>query len=77
MTRTEIEEKLEKEKKGNLVIEIIYNNKNYIQAIKPIKKGFEYIYYEINDNELKPITYNDLLEIFKEKYENRMSNIIY
>ena len=43
MTRTEIEEKLEKEKKGNLVIEIIYNNKNYIQAIKPIKKGFEYI----------------------------------
>ncbi len=77
MTRTEIEEKLEKEKKGNLVIEIIYNNKNYIQAIKPIKKGFEYIYYEINDNELKPIIDNDLLEIFKEKYENRLSNIIY
>ena len=77
MTRTEIEEKLEKEKKGNLVIEIIYNNKNYIQAIKPIKKGFEYIYYEINDNELKHIIDNDLLEIFKEKYENRLSNIIY
>lgn len=77
MTRTEIEEKLEKEKKENLVIEIIYNNKNYIQAIKPIKKGFEYIYYEIKDNELKPIIDNDLLKMFKEKYEHRLSNIIY
>ena len=50
MTKAQIKEKLEKEDKGTFVIEIIHKNKKYVQAIKPTKKSFEYIYYEIKDN---------------------------
>lgn len=77
MTKAQIKEKLEKEDKGTFVIEIIHKNKKYVQAIKPTKKSFEYIYYEIKDNNLELVLNEEILQELKGMYERKASNIIY
>ena len=77
MTKAQIEEKLEKEDKGTFVIGIIHKNKKYVQAIKPTKKSFEYIYYEIKDNNLELVLNEEILQELKGIYERKASNIIY
>lgn len=77
MTKAQIKEKLEKEDKGIFVIEIIHKNKKYVQAIKPTKKSFEYIYYEIKDNNLELVLNEEILQELKGMYERKASNIIY
>lgn len=77
MTKAQIKEKLEKEYKGTFVIEIIHKNKKYVQAIKPTKKSFEYIYYEIKDNNLELVLNEEILQELKGMYERKASNIIY
>lgn len=77
MTKAQIKEKLEKEDKETFVIEIIHKNKKYVQAIKPTKKSFEYIYYEIKDNNLELVLNEEILQELKGMYERKASNIIY
>lgn len=65
----EIEEKLKKEKNVSFVNKIVYNNKNYLKAIKMMKSGIEYIYYEVENGEIKEVGDKKLLTYFKENYE--------
>jgi len=55
MNKEEIKQKLKKEKDLRLIAEISYCGKKYIKALKDEKNGISYIYYEIDENEIKDI----------------------
>ena len=73
----EIIEKLRKEKNAGYVSQINYNKKTYVQAIKDVKDGIEYIFYEINDNDIKEIYDREILEYLQKNYVHKSSDIIY
>lgn len=77
MNNNEINKKLEKDKKVTLVSEIKYRGKKYVKTIKSTRNGIEYLYYEIDNNEIKDIEDEMLVSYFKEKYEHKPTNIIY
>ena len=61
-------EKILKEKGESFIFEFEYNNKKYIQTLKPENDGLEYFYYRIDNNKLE-IVEDDLLFEFTQKYE--------
>lgn len=66
------------EKQGyNFVINISFLNKNYAQAIKVTKNKAQYLYYEINGNEIKIVEDEIILRELRSRYEAMPSNINY
>ncbi|MCI9063084.1 MAG: hypothetical protein HFJ17_00515 [Clostridia bacterium] len=76
MDKNKLKEVLEKNK-VRLVSKINYRGKAYIKTIKSLKKGIEYIYYEIEDDTIKEVNDETILRYFKEMYQNKPTNIIY
>ncbi len=70
-------EKLEKTKKVIYVTEIMYLGKSYAQTMKIKKDGIEYVYYEIDGENIKDIQDEGIIKHFKEKFETTNNNIIY
>ncbi len=77
MNKKEIEEKLKKESNAILLLEIEYNNKKYIKVMLNDGSEFEYRYYEVLDEAIKPVEDNNILEYLKQVYEIQENNIIY
>lgn len=77
MVTDELKEKIEKENKVTFVSEIDYDNKKYIKTIKQVKNGIEYIYYELQANEIREVLDEELITYFKYNYETSNTNIIY
>lgn len=70
-------EKLEKTKKVIYINEIDYLGKKYVKTMKMQKNGIEYIYYEIENEEIKEIQDKAVVAYFKERFEIKDTNIIY
>lgn len=70
-------EKLEKTKKVIYVSEMTYLGKNYAQAMKLKKDGVEYLYYEIDGENIKDIQDEAIIKYFKERFETKNNNIVY
>ncbi|MCI8392477.1 MAG: hypothetical protein HFJ24_02525 [Clostridia bacterium] len=70
-------EKLEKTKKVIYVTEIMYLGKSYAQTMKIKKDGIEYVYYDIDGEDIKEIQDEAIIEHFKEKFEGHNTDIIY
>lgn len=66
-----------KNKKIEFVSEIEHNNKQYIKTIKMQKHKPKFIYYEIDENNIKEVEDIQLLDYFKTMYEVQPSDIIY
>lgn len=64
-----LKQKLKEEKNVILIREIEYNQKNYVMTIKTLNFGIEYIYYEIENENIKDVVDKDILNYFKERYE--------
>ncbi len=77
MSREEIKQKLKKEKDLRLIAEISYCGKKYIKALKDEKNGISYIYYEINENEIKDIRDKQVTDELKELYNIKSDGKIY
>ena len=52
-------------------------NKSYVQAVKLKSNKIQYIYYQIENNELKQVEDKDELKFLREKYEQKQSSIVY
>ena len=52
-------------------------NKSYVQAVKLKSNKIQYIYYQIENNELKQVEDKDKLKFLREKYEQKQSSIVY
>lgn len=74
MNRDELKNKLQNENNVALIKEFIYNNKNYVIALD---EKNNYIYFEIENENIKKVTDNAIISYFKEKYETENSTIIY
>lgn len=72
MDRKQIEEKL-KEKNLSYILQLKYNQENYVQALK----NLDYIYFKINEDDIEEVTNTNILKYFKEIYEIKPSTIIY
>ena len=70
-------EEFEKENNVIYVSEIKYQGKKYIKALKSLKGGFDYMYYEIVHEKSKEVKENEIILGIKQNYENKPSNIIY
>ena len=77
MTNDELKKRLLQEKKAEFVMEIEYNEKKYVKAVKISKKEISNIYYEIENNQIKEITDEKILTYLKKNYELKPNNIIY
>ena len=77
MTNDELKKRLLQEKKAEFVMEIEYNEKKYVKAVKISKKEISNIYYEIENNQIKEITDEKILAYLKKNYELKPNNIIY
>lgn len=77
MTNDELKKRLLQEKKAEFIMEIEYNEKKYIKAVKISKKEISNIYYEIENNQIKEITDEKILTYLKKNYELKPNNIIY
>lgn len=77
MTNDELKKRLLQEKKAEFIMEIEYNEKKYVKAVKISKKEISNIYYEIENNQIKEITDEKILTYFKKNYELKPNNIIY
>lgn len=66
-----------KNKKVEFVSEFEYKNKQYIKTLKIQKNKLKFIYYEINENNIKEVEDIELLNYFKIMYEVQPSDIIY
>lgn len=64
-----LKQKLKEEKNVILIREIEYKQKNYVMTIKTLNFGIEYIYYEIENENIKDVVDKDILNYFKERYE--------
>ena len=51
--------------------------RSYIKALKSLKGGFDYMYYEIVHEKAKEVKENEIILGIKQNYENKPSNIIY
>lgn len=76
MEKKEIKKKLE-EYKAAYVAKFVHNEKEYIKAIREFKDGIKYVYYEMENNDLKEIKDIDLIKYFDKLYGIKASNIIY
>lgn len=70
------EKELEEKYDILIVSEIEYYEKTYIKTIKTLDKGFNYIYYELKDNQIIELKDENILLFFKVAYELEPSNII-
>lgn len=77
MNRKEMEEKLKKEKNLSLIGEINYSGKRYIKALKNEKNGISYMYYQIDENEIKDIKDEKIANELKELYSIKQDGKIY
>lgn len=77
MISDEIKQKLKQEKNVEFVCDIIYNKKKYIKTIKILKSGIEYIYYEIDNNQIKEISNEDVFQYLRKHYEIKEGSICY
>lgn len=77
MNRKEIKQKLKKEKDLRLIAEISYCGKKYIKALKDEKNGISYIYYEIDENEIKDIKDKQVTDELKKLYNIKSDGKIY
>lgn len=77
MTNDELKKRLLQEKKAEFIMEIEYNEKKYVKAVKISKKEISNIYYEIENNQIKEITDDKILNYLKKHYELKPNNIIY
>ncbi|MDE5831194.1 MAG: hypothetical protein K2H53_06305 [Clostridia bacterium] len=77
MNRKEIEEKLRKERNLSFVGEINYCGKKYIKALKDEKNGISYMYYEIDENEIKDIRDHEVESELKKLYSIKLDDKIY
>lgn len=66
-----------KNKKGEFVSEIEYNNKQYIKTVKIQKNKPKIIYYEISENNIKEVEDIKVLDYFKAMYEIQPTDTIY
>lgn len=73
----EIKQKLQQEKQATFVGEINYKGKDYIKTIKILEKGIEYIYYEIQNKEIKEIEDEEIIAYLKKNYERNERGIYY
>ena len=72
-----INEKLKKEKNAIYGGKIVYNGKDYIKVIKYSDNGIEYLYYEIENDEIKEIEDKDAILYLKNNCEISEGNIVY
>ena len=77
MTKEELKKVLAKEKNAEFIMNIEYNEKQYVKAVKISKKEISNIYYEIENNQIKEITDEKTLTYLKKNYELKPNNIIY
>jgi hypothetical protein len=77
MITKELEEKLKLEYSAKLVNEIKYNNEEYIRAVKFVETRINYIYFKIDNNDLKEVTDIEILEYFNNLYKSENKDIIY
>ena len=77
MTEEELKKRLLKEKKAEFVIEIEYNEKKYVKAVRIKRKEILNMYYEIENNQIKEIANEKILNYLKQNYELEPNNIIY
>jgi len=77
MNKEEIKQKLKKEKDLRLIAEISYCGKKYIKALKDEKNGISYIYYEIDENEIKDIKDKQVTDELKKLYNIKSDGKIY
>ncbi len=77
MIDEEMEERIEKEKNVGFITEIKYKDKLYVKAIMEEKEGFKYVYYEIENDEIKDIEDKEVIKYLKENYELKESNVVY
>ncbi len=77
MNDIEAKEKLKKEKNAIFVCEIDYLGKKYIKAIKLLKSGIEYVFYEMENDNIKEIEDKEVLQYLEENYKVKDTNIIY
>ncbi|MBQ2835981.1 MAG: hypothetical protein IJE68_04025 [Clostridia bacterium] len=69
MISDEIKQKLIQEKNVEFVDEINYKNKKYIKTVRLLKKGIDYIYYEIEEGKIREVENQELIAYFKKNYE--------
>ena len=72
-----IKQKLIQEKNVDFVEEINYNKKKYIKTVRLLKKGIDYIYYEIEDGKIREVENQELIAYFKKNYEVNEGSIYY
>lgn len=77
MISDEIKQKLIQEKNVEFVDEINYKNKKYIKTVRLLKKGIDYIYYEIEEGKIREIKNQELMAYFKKNYEVNEGSIYY
>ena len=77
MISDEMKQKLIQEKNVDFVEEINYNKKKYIKTVRLLKKGIDFIYYEIEDEEIREIENEELIAYFKKNYEVNEGSIYY
>ncbi len=77
MKTNEIKEKLRKEKNEGFIATIDYNGKSYIKSLKIEKDKIKYMYYEIEDEEIKCIENKKILDSLKEIYSPKAEDKIY
>jgi uncharacterized radical SAM superfamily protein len=77
MEKNHLKELLEKQYKVTYISNINYDNKTYVKTLKNSKNKIEYLYYEIDNDTIKEINDNDLIDYFKTIYEYPSSDIIY
>jgi uncharacterized radical SAM superfamily protein len=77
MEKNHLKELLEKQYKVTYISNINYDNKTYVKTLKNSKNKIEYLYYEIDNDTIKEINDNYLIDYFKTIYEYPSSDIIY
>ena len=77
MTREDLKKRLLQEKKAEFIMEIEYNEKKYVKAVKVKSKEILSLYYEIENNQIKEIIDEKILNYLKQYYDSKPNNIIY
>ena len=71
----EIKLKLQQEKNATFVSEIRYKGKIYAKTIKVQEEGIEYVYYEIENGEIKELQGEEENAYLKKNYERNERGI--
>ena len=66
-----------KNKKEIFIFKIDLVTKTYVQAVKLKSNKIQFIYYQIENDELHEVQDEDKLKFLREKYEQEPSSILY